>query len=141
MKNYRLVLLLLALLLSACSGRGKPAEMAPPADPESIPNLVGTYVVNGFDPLGLEYGGHLTIISGHEPGTFLMQWILIGNIQEGLGVLNGNQLMVGWQTIESSTGQTKGTAVYTVTEAGQLDGVRFVEGLVGEGSEQAYPNQ
>jgi hypothetical protein len=70
-----------------------------------------------------------------------MQWILIGNIQEGLGVLNGNQLMVGWQTIESSTGQTKGTAVYTVTEAGQLDGVRFVEGLVGEGSEQAYPNQ
>jgi hypothetical protein len=70
-----------------------------------------------------------------------MQWILVGNIQEGLGVLNGNQLIVDWQTIESSTGQARGTAVYTVTEAGQLDGVRYVEGLDGEGTEQAFPNQ
>jgi len=141
MKNYRLIILFFALLLSACSGGGDPAKIAPPANSGSIPNLVGTYVVNGFDPLGLEYGGHLTIISGHEPGTFLMQWILVGNIQEGLGVLNGNQLIVDWQTIESSTGQTRGTAVYTITEAGQLVGTRYVEGLDGEGTEQAFPNQ
>ena len=141
MKIYRIILLLLLLFLSACSSRGEPAELASPADPENVPNLVGTYVVNGFDPLGLEYGGHLTITPGDEPETYRLQWIITGSIQEGLGELKGNQLFADWQTIESSTGQSMGTAVYTVTETGQLDGIRIVEGLDGEGTEQAYPNQ
>ena len=142
MKKYRMfVILLLLLLLSACAGRGDPAEMAPPADPENPPALSGTYVINGFDPLGLEYGGHLTITPGDDDRTYQMQWIVVGGIQEGSGVVKGNQLWVEWRSIESSTDQAEGTAVYTITEAGQLDGVRFVNDMDGEGTEQAYPNQ
>jgi hypothetical protein len=115
--------------------------MAPPADSESLPDLVGTYVVNGVDPLGLEYGGHLTLSPGETDGTFQMQWIIVGGVQEGIGVLKGNQILVEWKTIESSTGYTQGTAIYTITTLGQLDGIRYVEGLEGEGEEQAYPNQ
>ena len=141
MKRYLIVLFFLLLLLPACSGRSEPAEMAAPANPENLPDIVGTYVVNGFDPLGLEYGGHLTIIQGDQPGSYQMQWIIVGGVQEGRGVLKGNQLFVDWVTIESSTGHSQGTATYTVTEAGQLDGIRIVDGLDGEGTEQAYPNQ
>ena len=141
MKKFRIFFLVLLFLLSACSGRGEPAEMALPADPENLPELVGSYVVNGFDPLGLEYGGHLTISPDDDSGNYYMQWIIVGGVQEGIGVLKGNQLIVEWQTIESSTGDSQGTAIYTVTEAGQLDGVRTVDGLDGEGTEQAYPNK
>jgi hypothetical protein len=98
-------------------------------------------VINGFDPLGLEYGGHLTITAGEDPGTYHLQWIIVSGIQEGMGVLKGNQLIVDWQTIESSKGLSQGTAIYKITETGQLDGIRTVEGLDGEGTEQAYPNQ
>ena len=141
MKRFLLIILFFVFFIPACSGRGDPAEMAPPADPAELPDLVGTYVVNGFDPLGLEYGGHLTLIPGSETGTYQMQWIIVGGIQAGVGVLKGNQIFVEWKTIESSTGYAQGTAIYTITELGQLDGVRLVDGLVGEGTEQAYPNQ
>ena len=93
MKRYHIIFFLLLLILSACSGRGETTEMAPPADPENLPELVGTYVVNGFDPLGLEYGGHLTIVYGDQPRSYQMQWIIVGGIQEGRGVLKGNQLV------------------------------------------------
>ena len=141
MKRFLLIILLFMFFIPACSGRSEPSEMAPPADPENLPDLVGTYVVNGFDPLGMEYGGHLTLIAGEETGTFQMQWIIVGGIQAGQGVLKGNQIFVEWKTIESSTGYAQGTATYTITELGQLDGIRFVDGLEGEGFEQAYPNQ
>lgn len=142
MRKFRLILLSCSfLLLWACSGRGDPAEMASPADPANVPDLIGTYVVNGFDPLGMEYGGHLTITASDVSGNYQLQWIITGGIQNGQGVLKGNQLFVDWEMIESSTGHSQGTAVYTVTQAGQLDGIRFVDGLEGEGIEQAYPNQ
>jgi hypothetical protein len=114
--------------------------MAPDADPNNLPNLVGTYVVNGIDPLGDEYGGHLTIAPGDEPGTYHLQWIVVGGIQEGLGIVKDNQLLVEWQTIEGVKDAT-GIAVFTITETGQLYGIRTAEGLDGEGEEQAYPNQ
>ena len=142
MQKFRLIFSLsLLLFLSACSSRKEPGEMAAPANPENLPDLIGTYVVNGFDPLGLEYSGHLTITAGDEPGSYHLQWIIVGGIQAGQGVVKGNQLFVDWQTIESSTDMSRGTAIYTITEIGQLDGVRLVEGLDGEGIEQAFPNQ
>jgi hypothetical protein len=70
-----------------------------------------------------------------------MQWIIVGGIQEGLGVLKGNQIFVEWQTLESANDFTQGTAVYTITVTGQLDGIRFVDGIEGAGTEQAFPNQ
>jgi hypothetical protein len=140
MKRYLFILLLLALLATACSSRNEPGEMAPDADPNNLPDLVGTYVINGIDPLGDQYGGHLTIMPGDEPGTYHLQWIVVGGIQEGLGIVKGNQLMVEWQTIEGVKDAT-GIAVFTITETGQLYGIRTAEGLEEEGEEQAYPNQ
>lgn len=141
MKRYLSILLLLILFISGCSARERPSEMAPDADPANLPDLMGTYVVNGVDPLGVEYGGHLTITAGEDPGTYHLQWIIVSGIQEGIGVLKGNQLIVDWQIIESSKEHSQGTAIYTVTETGQLDGIRKAEGVDGEGNEQAYPNQ
>jgi hypothetical protein len=143
MKRYLVIFLLLvvALIITACSSRNEPGEMAPDADPDNLPDLVGTYVVNGVDPLGEAYGGHLMITPGEEPGTYDLQWIVVGGIQEGFGIERGNQLLVEWiQTIEGVIDAT-GTAVFTITETGQLYGIRTVDGLEGEGEEQAYPNQ
>jgi hypothetical protein len=140
MKRYHLIFLLITLIVTACSSRNEPGEMAPDADPNDLPNLVGTYVVNGIDPLGDEYGGHLTITPGDKTGTHHLQWIVVGGIQEGTGIVKGNQLLVEWQTIEGVQDAT-GTAIFTITETGQLYGIRTANGLDGEGEEQAYPNQ
>ena len=139
MKRYMIVIILL-LLNFGCTARNKPSEMAPDADPTNIPDLTGTYVVNGVDPIGDEYGGHLTITAGEEAGTYSFQWIVTGGIQEGFGVVKGNQLLVEWQSIEGAT-PARGTAIFTITETGQIYGTRTSENLPGEGQEQAYPNQ
>jgi len=139
MNRYTFVFVLGFCLLVACSARNKPGEISPDADPEQLPDLVGTYVVNGVDPLGDEYGGHLTITPGDQPNTYNMQWIITGSIQEGLGMVKGIQLIVEWQTIEGIE-SAAGTAVYTITELGQLNGIRTSDSLQGEGQEQAYPN-
>jgi hypothetical protein len=140
MKRTLFMFFLIIFLATACSSRNEPGEMSPDADPSNLPNLVGTYVVNGVDPLGDEYGGHLTIQPGEKPETYILQWIVVGGIQEGTGQLDGNQLMVEWQTIEGVQDAT-GRAVFTITETGQLYGKRTADGLPGEGEEQAYPNQ
>ena len=140
MKRYLLFVFLLVLLLPACSTRERLVEMAPDADPDKVPNLVGEYAVNGLDPLGQEYGGRLTISAGDQSDTYNMQWIVVGSIQEGVGVLNGNQLLVDWQSVENSTNKSQGTANYTVTENGELYGTRTVDGYPKDGTEQAFPN-
>ncbi|MBC8507040.1 MAG: hypothetical protein ISR58_15810 [Anaerolineales bacterium] len=141
MKNLKiLVLLSLILALSACSSRNRSQPAAPDAKPDSLPDLVGKYAVNGFDPLGTEYGGHLTIFAGNSPGEYQMQWILVGSIQEGIGILKGNQLIVEWHSVEGML-ETQGNAVYTVTEVGELYGMKTVDGLKSEGAEIAFPNE
>jgi hypothetical protein len=140
MKRYQLVFFSLVLFVVACSARNEPSEMAPDADLNKLPNLIGTYVINGVDPLGDEYGGHLTISPGEEPDTYHLQWIVVGGIQEGIGIVKGNQLLVEWQTIDGVKEAT-GTAIFTITETGQLYGIRTSDKLDGEGHEQAYPNQ
>jgi len=138
MKRY-LITIILLIFISACTVRDKPGEMVPDADPTNIPDLVGTYVVNGVDPIGDEYGGHLTITAGDETGTYNLQWIVTGGIQEGFGVVKGNQFLIEWHSIEGAT-PAQGIVTYTITETGQLYGTRTSDNLVGEGEEQAYPN-
>ncbi len=140
MKRLFLFLLLLVLNFTACSRRDRFTPSSPDASPDNVPNLVGAYAVNGFDPLGTEYGGHLTIFIGDTNHEYKLQWILVGSIQEGNGILKGNRLIVEWQSVEGML-ETQGNAVYTVTEAGELYGVKTVDGLEIEGSEIAFPNE
>ncbi len=128
--------LVLSLVLTACSGGDDDPALAPPAEPGEIGDLSGSYVVNGFDPLGSEYGGSLTIASGGA-GAYTLSWIVTGSIQAGEGEIVGNHLEVQWHTVDGPP--SRGEADYIVTTAGELDGTRTVEGYDGLGSEQAYP--
>ena len=127
-----LVLFILSLSIVACSKNE--SVLAPDASPDSVPDLVGTYVLNGTDDLGNDYGGprrptEVELLSISE------------SIQEGPGVLNGNKLQIEWRSIDTSTQPYQGTVVYTVTENGELYGQRTVEGRQGVGNEIAYPNR
>jgi hypothetical protein len=132
------ITILLALGLAACRGKG---EVGPDAPPDDVPEIIGSYSVNGFDPLGAEYGGNLTITAGDTPNTYNLQWIVTGSVQEGNGRLEGNTLYVEWETVSSANRQSRGTATYTVTVNGELYGTRTVEGHSDEGTETAFPNQ
>ena len=134
-----LLVLVFSLLLGACSTKEKGVITAPDASPDAVPDLVGTYVVNGVDPLGTEYSGHLTIQPGEHENEYILQWIIVGSIQEGRGYLDGNQLHVEWHSIEGMA-ETRGQTVYTVTQAGELYGPRTVEGYDRQGEEIAFPN-
>ena len=123
-----IVILFILILLSSCSRSDKYSPAAPDAQPDAVPNLVGEYAVNGFDPMGTEYGGRLSIMPGEGENEYLMQWIIVGSIQEGVGVLEGNQITVEWNSVAGMV-ETHGRALYTVTEAGELYGTKSVEGL------------
>ena len=127
----------LALGLAACRGKG---VVGPDAPPDNVPEIIGSYSVNGFDPLGAEYGGNLTITAGDTADTYHLQWIVTGSVQEGNGRLEGNTLTVEWETVPSAARQSHGTATYTVTVNGELYGTRSVEGYDGDGTETAFPN-
>ncbi len=137
------ILFVLSLaLLASCSNRPDGGgALAPDAPADDVPDLIGTYVINGFDPLGTEYGGHLTITAGGAEGEYHMQWILTGSIQEGIGRLNGNQLEVTWSNVKEATGESYGTAAFTVTVDKELYGTKTVDGHPGVGTEKAYPNK
>lgn len=138
MKRAFLFVLITLLLLGCSRDEGK---IGPDAQPDAVPNLVGTYVLNGTDHLGNDYGGHLTISAGEQPGEYKLQWIIIESIQEGTGFLEGNQLHVQWHSIDDQSQPYSGKVIYTVTVNGELYGTRTVEGKQGTGSETAYPNQ
>jgi hypothetical protein len=127
----------MTLGLAACRGKG---VVGPDAPPDAVPEIIGSYSVNGFDPLGAEYGGNLTITAGDTANTYNLQWIVTGSVQEGNGRLKGNTLTVEWETVSNALRQSHGTATYTVTVNGELHGTRKVEGLSGEGTEEAFPN-
>lgn len=123
--------------LAACRGKG---VVGPDAPPDNVPAIIGSFSVNGVDPLGTEYGGNLTITSGDTADTYNLQWIVTGSVQEGNGRLEGNTLHVEWETVSSAGEQSQGTATYTVTVNGELHGTRTVESHSGEGTETAFPN-
>jgi hypothetical protein len=135
-----LLLTLLVLVLASCSGKEPPLITGDDASPDAIPNLVGTYALNGIDQAGKKYGGLLTIKAGAQPEEYQLEWIITGAIQEGTGKVVGNQLQAEWRNIEGMKGEAHGVAVYTITTKGELYGTRTADGLEGEGTETAFPN-
>ena len=138
MKNFFVLLLLLSMGLSAC-GR-TPAPLGADAPANNVPNIIGEYAVNGFDPLGEEYGGRLTVTAGDQPNEYKMQWIVSGGVHQGFGVLSGNQLTVTWESLSGPVENIGGGGQYTVTVNGELYGTRSIEGTETPGMETAYPN-
>ena len=139
-RTFSAVLVLLLLAVSGC-GEDEGSNRAPDASAGNVPALPGTYVVNGIDPVGTEYGGHLTITEGEGLNRYHLQWIITGSIQEGTGSLEGNRLIIEWATLQGVNRQARGTAEYTVTEAGELYGTRTVVGSEEIGTEEAFPNE
>lgn len=121
-----------SLGLGACAFPGESLE-----DGEGI---VGTYVVNGVDPLGAEYSGTVIIAEGDEPGVYTVQWLITDTIQEGVGRLSGDELTVEWSTLAAAgRGDASGTATLTVGDDGVLRGTRTVEGVDEVGTEEIFP--
>lgn len=136
-----LAALALMLSMAACSMRERGQIKGADAAPDALPALIGAYAVNGFDPLGTEYGGALSIEAGADPGQYRLQWIITGSIQEGVGEVQGNQLIVRWRTVEGLEIAVQGVTTYTITTEGELYGARVVDGLPGVGRENAFPNE
>lgn len=106
----------------------------------SGPGLVGTYVVNGVDPLGVEYSGTVIIGRASDPGTYTVEWIVTGAIHEGIGSHSGSRFVVDWSTVSGPRKGARGVAEYTVEGDGRLVGTRTVDGLDGVGAEEIFPD-
>jgi hypothetical protein len=102
-------------------------------------SIIGSYVLNGVDPTGTEYAGHLTIEQGNGPDEYRLQWIVTG-VQQGVGTLDGDTLDVSWTTVEGVDVEARGQAVFSVLPDGSLVGTRTVAGFNGIGTEEAFPN-
>jgi hypothetical protein len=140
MKKTIGILILLALSLTACSGRPTPAPLGADAPADAVPDIVGSYALNATDPSGEEYGGTLTIFPGDKPNEYKIQWLVTGAVHEGVGILAGNQFTVTWETVMDTEVYLNGTGQYTVTVNGELYGTRAIEGIEAPAVETAYPN-
>jgi len=136
----RINILLLALILTACGAPRTPAPLAADAPADNVPNIIGSYALNANDPTGEQYGGTLTIFAGNIPDQYKLQWLLSGDVQEGTGTLQGNQLIFTWQSVPGIDQSVSGKGIYTVTINGELHGDRFIAGVDTPGTETAYPN-
>jgi hypothetical protein len=101
--------------------------------------IVGIYVVNGVDPIGVEYSGTVTIAETDVVDQYAIQWIVTGTIQLGSGRLRGDRFIVEWDTVTSARGESSGTADYTVGADGVLRGTRLVDGVDEPGTEEIFP--
>jgi hypothetical protein len=110
-----------------------------PGDTLHQEGLVGTYVVNGEDPNGVEYSGTVTITSTDTAGRYVVEWIVTGTIQRGDATLDGDRLSVVWTTVTSGRGDASGTAEYTVGDDGALRGTRTIDGVDLTGTEEIFP--
>jgi hypothetical protein len=141
LKKYLAAALVLALaLLSGCSDDGEGEIKGAAASPGAVPALAASYSVNGVDPQGTEYSGNLQVRPGDAAGTYALQWIITGSIQEGFGQVQGNQLLVRWRTTDGIGLGVTGLTTYTITTEGELYGPRTIDGVEKAGEEQAFPN-
>ena len=125
------------VILVALAGGGLAMCGLPGDGLDSGEGIVGTYVVNGVDPVGTEYSGTVTI---REAGTgYSVQWLVTGSIQAGTGTLVGDRFVVDWETITDPRGPSSGTAEYVVGDDGVLRGERTVDGVDGVGTEEIFP--
>ena len=138
MKRIGLLFLLLVILLTAC--RGDPAPLGADAPADNVPAIIGSYALNATDGTGEQYGGTLSIFTGDAPNEFKMQWLVSGDIQEGTGILDGNQLTFTWHSVSGTAQNLSGHGTYTVTMNGELHGERYINGVAQPGQEAAYPN-
>ena len=126
------VVILVALAGGGLAMCGLPGDSLDDGD-----GIVGTYVVNGVDPAGIEYSGTVTI---REAGTgYAVQWLVTGSIQAGTGTLVGDRFVVDWQTVTDPRGASTGTAEYVVGDDGVLRGNRTVDGVDDAGTEEIFP--
>jgi hypothetical protein len=125
------------VILVALSGGGLAMCGLPGDTIDDGEGIVGTYVVNGVDPTGVEYSGTVAI----EPldGDYRVQWIITGSIQAGVGELRGDVLTVDWVTVTDARGTSSGTAEFVVGDDGVLRGERFVDGVDEPGTEEIFP--
>jgi len=140
-RNVLVVTCLFVLTLSACTMRERAQIKGEDASPDALPTIEGSYSVNGFDPLGTEYGGNLTVAPAGGEDQYKLQWIITGSIQEGEGRVEGNKLIVQWRTVPSVGPGATGVTTYTITTEGELYGQRQVEGQAKLGRENAFPNE
>jgi len=104
-------------------------------------SLAGTYFLNGVDPDGTEYGGRLEIMATDQADVYDLQWIITGSIQTGTGTVTGNELDAEWEVMEGYNSSSHGTAHYTISPEGELNGERVVTGAEGTGTEEAFPGE
>lgn len=131
MTRTLLASLLVALVATACTVPGSQVEVGE--------ELAGTYVVNGVDPIGVEYSGTVVIGETELPDEFVLSWIITGSIQSGTGRRTGDTLEVEWQVAEGPRAGSAGTGTYTITEDGWLIGERSIDGADGIGTEEIIP--
>ena len=124
-------LALITLLVTACTVPGSQVDVGD--------GLAGTYVVNGVDPVGIEYSGTAVIGETQDPDRFVLSWIVTGSIQSGTGTKTGDTLEVEWQVTEGPRSGSTGTATYTLTDDGWLIGERLIDGTEGVGTEEIIP--
>jgi len=104
------------------------------------PGIPGDYIINGVDPQGDEYAGVLTITERAD-GDLDFAWIITSALVEGIGRVDGDVINVTWTVTNSQAGQIgSGFTTYTIADDGILRGVRTVDGVPGEGTEDAFPN-
>ena len=141
MKKLSFAVVLIALMLaSGCSSRDKGQIKGADAPAGAVPTLAASYSVNGVDPQGTEYSGNLQVRPGDAAGTYALQWIITGSIQEGFGQVQGNQLLVRWRTSNGIGLGVTGVTTYTITTEGEMYGPRTIDGLDKSGEERAFPN-
>lgn len=112
----------------------------PGAELEQGPGVIGTYVVNGVDPNGTEYTGRVSIEGGNDAGEVTVEWIITGAILHGEGRVEGETLVVTWETVTSPRGPSSGTAEYEILDNGSLVGTRTVDGVSRTGTETIFPD-
>jgi hypothetical protein len=108
-----------------------------PRQPNQV-GIVGTYVVNGTDPSGIEYSGSMTIREA-DGGTYPVSWIITGAVQEGSGTRSGDTFEVTWTGVDGGGSDFSGTATYTIAADGSMQGVRRIDGIDREGIEEVFP--
>ena len=102
------------------------------------PGIVGTYTVNGIDPAGNEYSGTVVIAATDSSNEYVIEWLVTGAIQQGIGRLDGDRFEATWETVSSASGSSTGSASYVIDAEGNLIGTRTVDGANGVGTEEIF---
>jgi hypothetical protein len=104
-----------------------PPSMSGPVAPNGALNISGTYAVTGTNPNGTTYRGSVQIY--RDGGSYRFKWLIANSAPyDGIGILNGNTIVVNW-------GQTY-PAIYQVETNGVLSGTWNN----GTGTETLVPN-